>query len=80
MMKRICHACGSEMRKDIALEGPGFFCETCDAVTRYDEVEMEPYCPECGDKIVVCNTCSQGFFCERCNAIKSSKKVLWQKI
>jgi DNA-directed RNA polymerase subunit RPC12/RpoP len=67
------------MRKDSFQEGTGVFCEKCDAVTQYIEVEMEPICPECGEKIVVCNTCSQGFFCERCNAIKSSKKVLWKE-
>lgn len=78
MLKRLCRACGFEMRKDISQEGTGFFCEKCDAVTQFDEVEMEPHCPECGEKIVVCKTCSQGFFCERCNDMKSSKKVIWK--
>ena len=80
MIKRLCQACGAEMRRGDAPDTEKFFCETCNAFTGYDEVDMEGYCPDCEERIVVCKTCSQGYFCERCNSMKSSKRVIWKSM
>ncbi len=79
MLKRICRECGTEMIKKY---NPGeivFFCETCDKETEYDKVEVEPYCPDCGGEIEVCQTCCAGYFCNTCNSLKSSKRLIWKK-
>ena len=79
MIKRICSECGSEMSKDLAPEGGKFFCKKCDAFSLYDEVDMDGYCPECGEKVLICSNCSAGFFCNKCNDLISSKKVVWKR-
>ena len=79
MVRRLCHECGSEMIKELTSEGARFFCKNCDRHTVYDEFDMEAYCPDCGEKIIICSKCSQGFFCNKCNWLVSSKKVVWKK-
>jgi hypothetical protein len=80
MIKKMCHACGSVMIKKSTSEGEKRFCEKCDAFTGYDEAEMDPYCPVCGEKVTVCSSCcSQSFFCDKCNSVVSSKKLIWKK-
>jgi len=80
MLRRICRECGSEMFKELTPEGPRFFCEKCESHTDYDEYDMEPYCPVCGDKLQVCSKCSQGFFCNKCGGLVSRKKIVWKQI
>ena len=80
MLRKICRECGAEMTRKYPPEGVTIFCESCETATEFDEVEMEPYCPECGKNIIVCTNCSQGYFCNTCNSIKSSKKVIWKKV
>ncbi len=79
MLKKICRECGAEMARRYNLEGTFFFCETCDRETEYDNIEMEPFCPECGARLEVCQKCGTGYFCDTCNALKSSKRVIWKK-
>jgi len=79
MKRRICRECGSEMRKDLTPDGPGFFCVHCDSYTHYDEYDMEPFCPECGEVLQFCAKCGQGFFCNGCNRLISSKKIVWKE-
>jgi hypothetical protein len=68
------------MTKDITPDGAGFFCKTCDCTTRYDEFDMDPFCPACGDTLEFCAKCGQGFFCNTCNCLVSSRKIVWKKI
>ena len=79
MIKKICNDCGSVMVKIITPEGDKRFCNKCDAFTGYNEAEMDPFCPDCGEKISVQATCcSLGFTCDRCNSLKSSRKLIWK--
>lgn len=80
MLRRICRECGAEMIRKYSPGGSEIFCEDCDSSTAYDESEMDPYCPECGEKIEVCTKCCVGYFCKKCNSLKSSKKVVWKKV
>jgi predicted RNA-binding Zn-ribbon protein involved in translation (DUF1610 family) len=66
------------MIKELTSEGARFFCKSCESYTLYDEFDMEPYCPECGEKLQVCSKCSQGFFCNKCNGLVSRKKIVWK--
>jgi len=78
MIRRICRECGSEMIKELTPDGARFFCKTCDCFTLYDEYDMDPFCPECGEILQFCGKCGQGFFCNTCNILVSSKKILWK--
>ncbi len=78
MLRRTCRECGAEMVRKQTLDGVTIFCETCDSETPFDEVVVEPYCPDCGEKISVCSKCCKGFFCGRCNSLKSSKRIIWK--
>ena len=79
MLRRTCRECGYEMVKELAPEGAKFFCKGCDAYTLYDEADMEPFCPECGEILQFCSRCGQGYFCNKCNSLISSKKIVWRK-
>ncbi|MRR57556.1 MAG: hypothetical protein EG824_05010 [Deltaproteobacteria bacterium] len=79
MIRRLCRECGSEMIKELTPDGPGFFCKSCEGYTRFDEVDMEPYCPVCSDRLQFCSKCSQGYFCNTCNGLVSRKKIVWKE-
>jgi hypothetical protein len=79
MIRRLCRNCGYEMIKELTLEGPRFFCKGCDGYTPFDEFDMEPYCPKCGDALQVCGKCVSGFFCNRCGLIVSRKTIVWKE-
>jgi hypothetical protein len=79
MIRRICRECGCEMIKEHTQDGTRFFCKSCDGYSRYDEFDMDPYCPECGEKLQFCAKCGQGYFCNKCNGLVSSKKIDWRK-
>jgi len=80
MIKKICSACGSVMIKKPTPGGEKRFCEKCNDFTGYDEAEMDPFCPDCEEKITVQATCcSLGFTCDKCNSMKSSRKLIWKK-
>lgn len=78
MIRRICRICGTEMIKELTPDGARFFCKSCDSYTLYDEFDMEPYCPDCGEKLQYCSKCSQGFFCNKCNGLVSREKIAWK--
>jgi hypothetical protein len=67
------------MVRKIADGNVTIFCEFCNDETGHDLIDMEPYCPECGEKITVCSKCCTGYFCNTCNSLKSSKKIIWKK-
>lgn len=79
MIRRLCKICGSEMLKELTPEGPRFFCRTCNAYTSYEEYDMEPYCPKCGERLQVCGKCVSGFFCRQCGGLVSRKKIVWKE-
>ena len=80
MKQRVCRACGSVMKKKSGPEGVTFICEKCGAFTEFDEMEMEPYCPDCGEKISnVYACCGLSFFCGKCEAQKTVSKIVWKK-
>lgn len=78
MLKRICRECGAEMTREQGAEGVTIVCRSCHRETPFDEVQMEPHCPDCGEKISVCSKCCKGFFCGRCNSLKSSRRIVWK--
>jgi len=78
MIRRICRECGSEMTKELTPEGARFSCKECDRYTLYDEFDMDPYCPDCGEGLQFYSKCSQGFFCNKCNTLVSSKGIVWK--
>jgi hypothetical protein len=80
MIRRICRACGSEMVKELTPHGPKFFCKDCTDYSLYDEFDMEPYCPACGEQLQVCGKCVSGFFCNRCKGIVSRKTIVWKDL
>lgn len=57
MKQRVCRTCSSVMRKETTPEGIEFFCKTCEAFTEFDEMEMDPFCPDCGGAITIVATC-----------------------
>jgi hypothetical protein len=80
MKQRVCRACGSVMKKETIDEGIRYFCKGCDAVTEFDEMEMEPYCCDCGEKISnVYACCGLSFFCGRCEVQITASKIVWKK-
>ena len=80
MKKRVCRACGSVMKKETIREGIKYFCKNCDAHTEFDEMEMEPYCPDCGEQISnVFQCCGLSFFCSKCEAQVTASKIVWKK-
>jgi len=80
MLKKICRKCGSLMKKKIAPEGVTYFCEKCEAFTEFDEMEMEPWCPDCGEKISnVYQCCGLSFFCNKCEAQVTASRIVWKK-
>ena len=80
MITKICRVCGSGIIRKHHPDGLGQYCEPCSGFTEFDDVEVEAYCPDCGDKIEVCVSCgSHGFFCGTCTSAKSSKRVIWKK-
>jgi len=80
MKQRVCKICSSVMKKESTQEGINFFCKKCADHTGYYEAEMEPYCPECGDKISnVFACCGLSFFCGKCEAQKTASKIVWKK-
>jgi hypothetical protein len=80
MKQRVCRACGSVMKKETTPEGINYFCKKCEAVTDFDEMEMEPYCPDCGEKISnVYACCGLSFFCAKCEAQKTASIIVWKK-
>lgn len=80
MIRRLCSECGTEMTKELMPEGPRFYCDKCAEHTSYEEFDMEPHCPECGEKLQFCAKCSQGFFCNTCNGLVSRKKIVWKEL
>lgn len=78
MIRRICKKCGSEMSKELTPDGPSFLCKKCDSKTPYEEFDMDPFCPECGEQLQVCGKCVSGFFCKRCGGLVSRKKIVWK--
>lgn len=80
MKQRVCRACASVMKKQSSAEGARFFCARCEAFTEFDEAEMEPYCPDCGEKISqVFTCCAAGYFCGKCEAQKTASKIVWKR-
>lgn len=79
MIRRICRECGSEMTRELTPDGLGFFCPSCESNTRYDEKDMEPNCPTCGEILEFCTKCSQAYFCNKCNEIISRKRIIWKE-
>ncbi len=80
MKQRVCRTCSSVMKKESTEEGIKFFCRQCEAHTEYDEMEMEPWCPDCGDKISnVYQCCGLSFFCSRCEAQVTASRIVWKK-
>ena len=79
MLKKFCRECGAEMTRKYLAEGVTIFCEACDSAGAYDEIEMEPYCPDCGEMVTVYAKCGEGYFCNKCNSLKSSKKIIWKE-
>jgi hypothetical protein len=78
--KKVCKACGSVMKKETTPEGIKYFCKRCDAFTEFDEMEMEPYCPDCGEKISnVYACCSLSFFCSKCEVQVTASRLVWKK-
>jgi predicted RNA-binding Zn-ribbon protein involved in translation (DUF1610 family) len=67
------------MSKELTPEGPRFFCAGCDGYSAYDEVDMEPFCPVCGDKLQFCAKCGQSYFCNTCNGLVSRKRIAWKE-
>ena len=57
MKQRVCRTCSSVMRNETTPEGIEFFCKTCEAFTEFDEMEMDPFCPDCGGAITIVATC-----------------------
>ena len=80
MIRKICRECAAEMTRKYPPEGVTIFCKACDRATAFDEVEMDPFCPECGEIVIVYSKCGEGYFCNKCNSLKSSKKVVWKKV
>lgn len=78
MLRRLCRECGNEMSKKLTPEGERFFCNRCESHTRFDEVDMDPFCPQCGGILEFCSKCGGGYFCSRCNDLISSKKISWK--
>jgi len=78
MLRRICRDCGREMVKELTPEGPRFTCQSDDEHRHYDELDMEPCCPVCGEQLEFCAKCAQGFFCNCCKMMVSSKKIEWK--
>jgi hypothetical protein len=55
MIRKICKKCGCVTIRKTTPEGEEKrFCDKCDAFTDCKEAEMDPYCPDCGTKIIVC--------------------------
>ncbi len=80
MKQRVCRTCSSVMKKESTPEGIKYFCKTCDAFTEFDEMEMEPFCPDCGDKISnVYQCCGLSFFCSKCEAQVTVSRIVWKK-
>ncbi len=79
MIRRLCRNCSTEMNKELTPDGPKFFCENCDGHTLYDELDMESFCPKCGDKLQFCGKCGNSYFCNGCMGIVSSKKIIWKE-
>lgn len=80
MKQRVCRACSTVMKKETTTEGIKYFCKECDAHTEFDEMEMEPHCPACGEKISnVYACCGLSFFCSKCEAQVTASKVVWKK-
>ena len=81
MLKRICRACNNEVTRTCTPAGEVFHCEICEADTQeFDLVEMEAYCPDCGNVVEFCVRCGSGYFCGKCSALKSSKRIVWKMI
>lgn len=79
MKRRLCRECTAEMIKELTPEGPRFFCRNCEGYHPYDEFDMEPFCPQCGDALQFCSKCSQGFFCATCGGLISRNKIVWKE-
>ena len=80
MKQRVCRVCNSVMKKETTEEGIKFLCRQCDAYTDFDEMEMEPYCPTCGEKIAeVFSCCCLTFFCSKCDEQKAGTRIVWKK-
>ncbi len=80
MKKRVCLACGSVMSKKNPPEEVEYYCFDCNGFTDYQEKELDPYCPDCGEKIaVLASCCSLGYFCDKCGSAKSSKRFGWKR-
>lgn len=80
MKKKVCKVCSSVMKKETTPEGIKYLCKTCDAFTEFDEMEMEPYCPDCGEKIAnVYACCSLSFFCSKCEVQVTASRLVWKE-
>jgi len=79
MLRRICKICGRETIPELTPEGRKFLCEICNDYPMFDELDMEPHCPECGDRLEVHVKCGTGFFCNQCRCLKSRKQIDWRE-
>jgi hypothetical protein len=79
MLRRICKICGRETIPELTPEGRKFLCEICNDYPMYDELDMEPHCPECGEQLEVHVKCGTGFFCNKCRCLKSRKNIDWRE-
>ena len=80
MKQRVCRTCGSVLKEKVTEKGQDFFCAKCEVFPEFDEVEMEPHCPDCGVPISHVFTCCQlAFFCSKCEAQKTNSKIVWKR-
>ncbi|ABK98468.1 hypothetical protein Ppro_0839 [Pelobacter propionicus DSM 2379] len=78
MLRKLCQECDTEISRTYTTDGFSYTCQAC-GETAFVEVDMEPYCPDCGERVEFCVKCSAGFFCNSCRAMISSKRIVWKK-
>lgn len=79
MLRKLCQGCDTEITRTYTTDGFTYTCEAC-GETAYVDVDMEPFCPDCGERVEFCVKCSAGFFCNSCRAMISSKRIVWKKM
>jgi hypothetical protein len=79
MLRKICRVCEGEMSTNYTPDGVTPYCARCEGETEHDQVEMEPYCPDCGHAVEFCAKCGTGYFCSACTSLKSSKRIVWKR-
>ncbi len=80
MIRRICRECGNELLTELTPDGPRYLCTSGDGHGDYDEYDMEPYCPDCDEKLQFCAKCGQSYFCNKCNGIISRRRIIWKEL